>query len=76
MKKKSESYSRYLKYEPWAKVQRGAKNVRILGSDRGGEFMSKEFKDHLDHAGMARHLTVHDSPQSNRMAERGKPLTS
>ncbi len=33
MKKKSESYSRYLKYEPWAKVQRGAKNVRILGSD-------------------------------------------
>ncbi len=33
--------------------------------------MSKEFKDHLDHAGMEHHLTIHDSPQSNGMAEHG-----
>lgn len=30
MKKKFESYSRYLKYEPWAKVKCG---VQILSSD-------------------------------------------
>ncbi|SJL08306.1 uncharacterized protein ARMOST_11669 [Armillaria ostoyae] len=56
MKKKSESYSCYQKYEPWAKVQRSAKD---------------EFKNHLDLAGTACHLTIHDLPQSNGNAEHG-----
>ena len=41
----------------------------IFGSDRGGEFMSIEFNNHLKNAGTIRHLTVHDSPVSNSIAE-------
>ena len=40
-----------------------------MGTDRGGEFTSKEFTDHLEQVGTIRHLTVHDSPASNGIAE-------
>ena len=41
-----------------------------MGSDRGGEFTSTAFNEHLEKASTARHLTVHDSPASNSVAER------
>jgi hypothetical protein len=40
----------YKKYEAWVKVQRGAP-IRILGCDRGSEFMSREFTNHLENSG-------------------------
>lgn len=70
MKKKSDTFEIYKgKYEPWVEVQREAR-IKILGSDRGGEFTSDEFRAHTDRRGTIRHLTVHDSPQSNGPAER------
>jgi hypothetical protein len=70
LKRKSETFDRYKKYEAWVRVQRGAM-IKIFGSDRGGEFTSAEFNDHLEKAGTVRHLTVHDSPQLNGGPERG-----
>ena len=69
LKHKSEVFEHYKKYEAWLKVQRKGRII-ILGCDRGGEFTSKEFNDHLEFSGTARHLTVHDSPASNGAAER------
>jgi hypothetical protein len=40
----------YRKYEAWVKVQRNGRIV-ILGCDRGGEFTSREFTNHLENAG-------------------------
>ena len=51
------------------KAQRNPNGIKIFRSDRGGEFMSKEFDNHLAKVGTIRHLTVHDSPASNGIAE-------
>ena len=47
LKQKSEAFKRYLKYEAWVKVQHNAV-IKCLGSDSGGEYISKEFTDHLE----------------------------
>ena len=50
LKHKSEVFDHYKRYEAWVRVQRGG-NIRILGCDRGGEFTSQEFTDHLERSG-------------------------
>ena len=70
MAKKSEAIENYKRYEAWAKVQRNVPIIKTFGTDRGGEFNSKDFTDHLERQGTIRHLTVHDSPQSNGRVER------
>jgi hypothetical protein len=65
---KSETFNSYKKYEAWAKIQRNT-TIKIFRSDRGGEFTSNEFSEHLENAGTVRHLTVHDFPASNGIAE-------
>lgn len=70
LRQKSESFPDYKKYEAWVKVQRGRPiPIQIFGCDRGGEFTSNEFTEHLENSGTIRHLTVHDSPASNSGAE-------
>ena len=39
-------------------------------SDRGGEFLSNEFTNHLKKNGTLQSLTVHDTPEENGIAER------
>jgi hypothetical protein len=68
LKRKAEAFGVYKKYEAWVEVQRDAR-IKIFGTDRGGEFMSNEFMDYLERRGTVRHLTVHDSPQSNGKSE-------
>ena len=69
LKNKLEVFDHYKRFEAWVKVQRSGR-IAILGTDRGGEFTSKEFTDHLEQVGTIQHLTVHDSPASNSIAER------
>jgi hypothetical protein len=69
LKQKLEVFDHYKKYEAWVKVQRNGR-IAIFGSDRGGEFTSKDFSEYLENSGTVRHLTVHDSPASNGVAER------
>ena len=44
--------------------------IKCLRIDRGGEFMSQEFKKFCDNNGIQRQLTAAYSPQQNRVAER------
>jgi hypothetical protein len=67
-KKKSEGFDNYKKYEAWVKTQWNAA-IKVFSCDCGGEFTSKAFNDHLEHAGTVQHLTVHDSAASNGSAE-------
>lgn len=66
---KSDAFSAYKEYEAWCGTQHGAK-VKVLHSDRGGEYLGKEFALHLKNAGTAQKLTVHDTLQHNGVAER------
>ena len=43
--------------------------IKILHSDRGGEYLGKEFIMYLKSKGMVQKLTVHDTPQHNGVAE-------
>ena len=56
--------------EAYIETQTG-NHIKTVRSDRGGEFLSKEFIQHQDSRGTIRKITVHDSPQQNGVAERG-----
>jgi hypothetical protein len=43
---------------------------KTLHSDRGGEYMSAAFENHLKAAGTVQKLTVHDTPEENGVSER------
>ena len=46
------------------------RNIKILGSDNGGEYTSKEFGSFCRDAGIKRELTTPYNPQQNGVAER------
>jgi hypothetical protein len=54
MPRKSDTLAKYLDFKAWAEAQRGARVIKTLQSDRGGEYLSKEFSDHLAHKGTER----------------------
>ena len=68
--KKSKTFSSYKNDEAYIETQTGNR-IKTVCSDRGGEFLSAEYINHQDSRGTVRQLTVHDSPQQNRVAERG-----
>ena len=47
------------------------KNIKALRSDRGGEYLSLEFDDHLKECGIISQLTPPGTPQCNGVSERG-----
>jgi hypothetical protein len=65
---KSDTFEAYRNYEAWAKTQHDTA-IKCLRSDRGGEYLSDEFSRHLKAARTERKLTMHDTPQSNGIAE-------
>ena len=67
---KSDALSAYQQFEAWARTQNHCAAIKVLRSDRGGEYLSDAFDKHLASAGTARRLTVHDTPQLNGIAER------
>src|SRR5271155_296226 len=66
---KDEAFTAYQYYEAWMKTQHNVQ-IKSLHSDRGGEYLSEEFSNHLKKAGTTRKLTVHDTPEYNGVAER------
>ena len=66
---KSEVLAKYKEYEAWLRTQH-SKPIKILQSDRGGEYLSKDFDNHLKANGTIRSLTVHDMPEENGIAKR------
>jgi transposase InsO family protein len=67
---KDEAFAAYKTFEAWVLTQQHCKGIKVLRSDRGGEYLSKAFDAHLAAAGTARRLTPHDTPQANGIAER------
>ena len=70
LRTKDEALDTYKSFEAWANTQQHCDRIKVLRSDRGGEYLSKAFNQHLAKAGTARKLTVHDTPQLNGIAER------
>src|SRR5271168_512426 len=66
---KSETFDSYKQFEAFLLRQKGV-HIKKLHTDRGGEYLSKEFSDHLAENGTIRNLTVHDTPEHNGVAER------
>ncbi|PPQ82237.1 hypothetical protein CVT24_012925 [Panaeolus cyanescens] len=69
MRLKSDTFDAFKRYEAWVLRQRNG-TIKELRTDRGGEYLSEEFTQHLDQKGIVRKLTTHDSPQTNGFAER------
>ena len=67
---KDEAFGAYKSFEAWALTQEHCIGIKVLRSDRGGEYLSAAFDKHLAAAGTARKLTTHDTPQLNGIAER------
>jgi len=69
MKAKSQTMKNYQNLDNLVETQNN-KRIKALQTDRGGEYMSKDFDEYLKSRGTRRLLTVHDSPASNGIAER------
>ena len=69
MKHKSKSFEKFKEFKNEVQNQLG-KCIKILRSDRGGEYLSQEFRDHLVQCGIISQLTPPGTPQWNGVSER------
>ena len=73
---KDEAFGVYIDYEAWVDTQLSAK-IKILHSDRGGEYIGKYIVAHLKSKGTITKLTVHDTPHTTELLSGEiKPLSS
>ena len=69
MHQKSETYDKFREFRAEVEKQLG-RPIKVLRSDRGGEYLSDEFLGHLLENGILSHLTAPGTPQQNGVAER------
>lgn len=69
LKHKNEAFERFKQWLILQENQTGRK-LKVLRTDNGLEYCSKEFHDFCHKKGIARHLTVPGTPQQNGLAER------
>jgi hypothetical protein len=69
MKYKSESFEKFKEYQIEVENQL-ERSIKILRSDRGGEYLSDDFQTHLREKGIISQLTPPGTPQLNGVAER------
>jgi transposase InsO family protein len=69
MRHKSESFEKFEEFQNEVQNQLG-KMIKSLRFDRGGEYLSLEFGDHLKQCGIVPQLTPPGTPQWNRVSER------
>ena len=69
MRQKSETFTKFREYKAEAKKQLGL-HIKELRSDRGGEYLSGEFKSYLTQEGIVSQLSAPGTPQQNGVAER------
>jgi transposase InsO family protein len=66
---KDEAFGAYKSFEAWAITQQHCTAIKVLRSDRSGEYLSGAFDQHLAKSGTARKLTTLNTPQLNGIAE-------
>jgi hypothetical protein len=69
LKEKDEAFEKFKKFKSLTKNQTG-KRLKEVRSDRGGEFMSSDFKEFCDKHGIKREYTIPRTPQQNAVVER------
>ncbi|GJW08634.1 putative RNA-directed DNA polymerase [Tanacetum coccineum] len=69
LKYKHEVFETFKIFKTEVELQLG-KKIKALRSDRGGEYLSQEFKDYLIKNGIVQHLTSPYTPQQNGVSER------
>ncbi|GJR57022.1 zinc finger, CCHC-type containing protein [Tanacetum coccineum] len=69
LKHKHEVFETFKVFQKEVENQLG-KTIKSLRSDRGGEYMSQEFLDHLKEHGIIAHRTPPYTPQHNSVSER------
>ena len=68
MSNKSESFEKFKEFEKEVENQLG-KKIKALRSDRGGEYLSHEFDDHLKESGILSELMPSRTPQLKGVSE-------
>lgn len=69
LQKKSEAFSKFKRLKVLVEREMG-KKIRTFRTDRGGEFVSREFDAYCESFGIKRHLTAPYTPQQNGVVER------
>ena len=69
LERKSEALSRFMQFKALTEKQSGH-SIKVLRTDRGGEFTSNEFNKFCKEQGIKKELTVRHTPQQNGVAER------
>ena len=69
MKHKSEAFEKFKEFKNEVQNQLD-KSIKVLRSDRGGEYLSQEFDDYLKECGIVSQLTPPGTPQWNGVSER------
>ena len=69
IKHKSDTFEIFKRYQNEVENQLGRK-IKVIRSDRGGEYLSIKFFDHLKSCGIVSQLTPPRTPQLNGVAER------
>jgi transposase InsO family protein len=69
LEKKSEAFETFKKFKVMVEKTTG-KNIRFLRSNKGGEYLSNEFKSCCKNHGICRFFTAPYTPQQNGVAER------
>ena len=69
MRHKSESFEKFKEFRQEVEKQLG-REIKALRSDRGGEYLSDEFRDYLKDNGIVSQLAPPATPQLNGVSER------
>jgi transposase InsO family protein len=69
LKAKSEIFTRFQEFRALVENQSG-KKIKVLRSDNGGEYSSRQFVDFCAQHGIKRQMTIPYNPQQNGVAER------
>jgi hypothetical protein len=69
LKEKDEAFEKFKTFKDLTKTQT-CKRLKAVRSDRGGEFMSRDFKEFCDEHGIKREYTIPRTPQQNGVVER------
>ncbi|CAI7826036.1 unnamed protein product [Closterium sp. NIES-54] len=71
LKDKTQVFPSFVDWLAEAERQSG-KQLKVLRTDNGGEFINKVFNDYLKAKGIRRQRTISHTPQHNSIAERGE----
>ena len=69
LKNKSDVFKKFTEWRTMVEQSTG-KRLKVLRSDNGGEYTSKEFEEHLKRNGIVHQRTIPKCPEQNGTAER------